>query len=191
MAGAHRAALPGVGMGPAGPAAGLGSDEVLAARAASGDRAAFDVLVRRFAGPLLAFVMVRIRDRHDAEEVVQESFLRAWGAIEGFDSRRRFSTWLYTIARNQAVSVVRARRPRALGPEPVDDRPEEPAVSGVWAVASLVLASDAYECLWLRYVDGRTAGEIAAITGRSVVGVRVLLHRSRARLRVALEREGG
>jgi RNA polymerase sigma-70 factor (ECF subfamily) len=156
-----------------------------------GDRPSFDALAERFAGPLLAFVLVRVGDRHDAEEVVQEAFLRAWRAIGRFDQRRRFSTWLYTIARNEAVSLTRSkRRHEAPATEPIAPGPTPRPGRGVWSLAAAVLGPDEYECVWLRYADGRTAREIAAITGRSGVGVRVLLHRARARLREALEREG-
>lgn len=77
-------------------------DDVLVARAQAGDRGAFEELVRRHANGLFAVVVRLSRDRQEAEEAVQEAFLRAWRGIGDFKGEARFFTWLYRIGVNEA-----------------------------------------------------------------------------------------
>jgi RNA polymerase sigma-70 factor (ECF subfamily) len=171
-----------------------GSDEQLARRAGAGDRDAFDSLVRRFADRVLSFVRTRVRDPHDAEEATQETFLRAWSSISRFDPSRRFSTWLFTIAHRQSLDVLRRRRPS--GPrlargedEATSGHPERPTSGreSVWELARSLLPDGAYELLYLSYAEGKSPADLARITGRTSVAVRVTLHRARERLRRELE----
>lgn len=89
------------------------SDEQLYARYRSGDRAAFEVLLRRHRAPLFSFVIrfLGTTDHAGAEDIVQDAFLRI---VRGGDweGRSRFSTWLYTIARNLCVDGMRRQRHR-------------------------------------------------------------------------------
>ena len=89
------------------------SEAALARRAASGQSDAFGELVRRYEAPLFRFLLLRCSSREDAEELCQESFLRAWSRIDMYDPRRRFSTWLFTLAHRLAVSRLRAAPPPA------------------------------------------------------------------------------
>jgi RNA polymerase sigma-70 factor (ECF subfamily) len=179
------------------PARSAPTDESLAAAAAGGDRAAFGALIDRHADRVFRFVLARLRDRHDAEEVTQEAFLRAWGAIGRYDGRWRFSTWLFTIARREAITVLRRRRDerglaRATTEEERRIEPSEEARErSLWALARAVLGHEEYEAMWLRYVEDRSTREIATIVGKNGVSVRVMLHRARERLRQALAAEEG
>jgi len=190
------------GVGARGAPLGGMSDERLASRAAEGNRDAFAELVRRYGDRVLGLTMSRLRMRADAEEAAQETFLRAWRGIKTFDSERRFSAWIMTIAHRQAVEVMRRRkresddrerrvseaRAKESGPE------HAPAPTGgggrVWAIARDVLKADAYEALWLRYAEGCSPQEVARVMGKTSVWVRVTLHRSRGRLAEALAIEG-
>src|SRR5687767_8966703 len=79
-------------------------DERLALRAHAGCSSSFDALVRRMQSPLLGFLIRQLRNRADAEDVLQETFVRAYVNLSAFDPRWRFKTWLFAIARNLAVS---------------------------------------------------------------------------------------
>ncbi|MCA1700319.1 MAG: hypothetical protein LC790_16020, partial [Actinobacteria bacterium] len=70
-------------------------DEALVARAQRGDRAAFEALVRRYAERLYAVILRFVGTSHEAEEITQEAFLRAWRALPRFEARAQFFTWLY------------------------------------------------------------------------------------------------
>jgi RNA polymerase sigma-70 factor, ECF subfamily len=85
-------------------------DEELVAAALDGDERAFAVLVRRYQRRLVAFLGQLVGDLEVARELAQETFLRAWSALERFDPRFRFSTWLFRIAHNLGIDQLRRRR---------------------------------------------------------------------------------
>src|SRR4051812_25411358 len=69
----------------------------------------FEELVRRFQSPLLHFLTRRLSSQHDAEDLVQETFLTAYRSLGQYDSSSRFSTWVFTIANRLAISSRRGR----------------------------------------------------------------------------------
>src|SRR5919202_4650150 len=87
-------------------------DEVAIRNARNGDRDAFRVLVERHARPVFRLAYRMTGNHTDAEEMVQETFLRAWKQIEKFDGRASFSTWLYRICANCSLDHIRARQRR-------------------------------------------------------------------------------
>ncbi len=179
--------------------AGGASDETLASRARAGDAASFGVLVERHAGRVQRFALARLRDRHDAEEVTQETMLRAWRSIRTYREGEVFGAWVMAIARREIVNVIRRRQKSARDRDPASRRRDaseagdgggDGIVGGtVWEMARESLGADAFEAVWLRYVEGMEPGQIARVLGRSRVGVRVLLHRARNTLRERLELE--
>src|SRR5215471_14183491 len=89
------------------------SDETAVARARSGDADAFRVLVERHSRPLFRLAFRMTGNEQDAEDVVQESMLRAYRQLNKFDERASFGTWLYRIAVNCSLDLVRARKRRS------------------------------------------------------------------------------
>src|SRR6185503_20466984 len=85
------------------------SAEALAIEAQGGSVQAFEQLVTRFEGPLYRYLWMRTHDAPAAEDLVQEAFLRAWQKLAHYDSRWRFSTWLYTLAERLCISSRRSR----------------------------------------------------------------------------------
>ena len=82
---------------------------MLVERCQAGDRAAFDELYVRYQRRLYRFCLQRMGSAHDAEDVVQESFVRAWRALPRFAGERRFYPWLTVIAANLCVDTLRRR----------------------------------------------------------------------------------
>ncbi|MBC7975181.1 MAG: sigma-70 family RNA polymerase sigma factor [Myxococcales bacterium] len=164
------------------------SAEELAQRARAGSRGSFDELVVRYRPQLVAFLARRLTDAADAEDVAQETFLRAYDHLASYDPDRPFATWLFTIGKNVAANhaVSRARREaRRLGEvteATVGVEGEDAAASEVWRRAATVLSPAAYRVLWLRYAQGLTVGEIATELRRSSVAIKVMLFRARRRL---------
>jgi RNA polymerase sigma-70 factor (ECF subfamily) len=169
------------------------SDEELARRAREGSRDAFSALVQRFERPLLRFLCIRTGRVEDSEELVQETFLRAWHNLERYDPTRRFATWLYTIAKRLAISHQRRERGALLGAEALAEHPgaePDPQSSAsereesleLWSLAARVLGQEERSALWLRYGEDLTPAEIAQVLGRRQVTVRVLLFRAREKL---------
>jgi RNA polymerase sigma-70 factor, ECF subfamily len=88
------------------------NDESLVARFQSGDRSAFTVLVRRHQRPLYHFAFRQLRSAPAAEDVVQETFVRVVQNAADFKHEARFTTWVYTIARNLCIDQLRKRAHR-------------------------------------------------------------------------------
>ena len=86
------------------------TDEKLVELALDGDEEAYGVLVRRYQRRLTAFLGQLVGDLELARELSQEAFIRAWSALERFDPRYRFSTWLFRIAHNLGIDQLRRRR---------------------------------------------------------------------------------
>jgi len=175
------------------------SDEQLAAAAQRGCHASWAMLTRRYEDRLLHFLWHRTPQPADAEDLCQETLLRAWRKIDQFDPARRFAAWLFTIAARLAVDAHRRRgnrppstvRETSMDPAPDKDPAtalaEREAGRNLWAWAKLELTTDQYEATWLRYGETLTPDEIARVMGRSAVSIRVMLLRARRRLRKALE----
>jgi RNA polymerase sigma-70 factor, ECF subfamily len=155
-------------------------------------KACFEELVRRFEMPLLHFLTRRLGSRHDAEDLLQETFLVAYRNLHRYRSPWRFSTWLFTIANRLAVSSRRRRCLPTLGDggliEPACANDPRAAAQGnemrgkLWDAARQILEPDAFTAVWLSYVESMSAVDIGQVLGRNANAVRILLHRARARL---------
>lgn len=178
--------------------------EALALEAQGGSVQAFEALVTRFEAPLYRYLWMRTRDAALAEDLTQDSFLRAWQNLARYDSRWRFSTWLYTLAERLCVSSKRSRgkEPRiehgegtlgsvAAGLDPAHDAAERDEGRALWETATRILRPEERSALWLRYAEDLSMEEIGGILGRPAVTVRVLLFRARGRLQAALEEQAG
>src|SRR5262245_26670678 len=89
------------------------TDAAAVAKARAGDPHAFSVLVDRHSRSLFRLAFRMTGNEQDAEDVVQESFLRAYRQLSKFDERASFGTWLYRIAANCSLDLVRTRQRRA------------------------------------------------------------------------------
>ncbi|MEJ2054040.1 MAG: sigma-70 family RNA polymerase sigma factor [Calditrichaceae bacterium] len=90
------------------------TDEELIARFQNGDNYAFDLLVKRYKDPLMNFVFRFVGDKNEAEDIVQETFLRLFKNKHYYKEIAKFSTWIYTIAGNLAKTELRKRKRRKL-----------------------------------------------------------------------------
>jgi RNA polymerase sigma-70 factor (ECF subfamily) len=86
------------------------TDEQLITLYIDGDDTAFDSLVRRHTNAVYGFVIRLVRRQADAEDVVQNTFIKAWKHIDSFNVNMNFRTWLFTIARNTAFDLARKRK---------------------------------------------------------------------------------
>ena len=160
-----------------------GQDQgALLARARQGDVDAFALLFEALR-PTVYAVACRLVGANDAEDVVMETYLKAWRAIPQFTGRAALSTWLYRIAHNCALDALRARARQPLVSAPRQD--DEPAATSDWPDTTQRLPSDAIAgaetdalirqaldqlpvehraTLLLRFADGLSYAEIAAAT---------------------------
>jgi RNA polymerase sigma-70 factor (ECF subfamily) len=188
------------------------SDEELMRRAGRGDREALGRLFDRHQPALFAFLCRFLGDAATAEDVVQDVFWRVWERRTIFDGSRRFTTWLYVIARHTALNEVKKPYRRAAPLSELSEElqehlqmPDDAPLGSDLAIRDLYLREKVREalqalppdqrlCLILREYEGRSHAEIGEILGCSEGYARVLAHRARAALRVLLrpllKREG-
>jgi RNA polymerase sigma-70 factor (ECF subfamily) len=166
---------------------GAESLEQLAEQAQAGCLVSFEKIVEQNKNRLFTYLLQLIGNAEDAEDVAQETFIKAYRHLHSFDGRARFSTWLYAIAKNTAFSCLRRRKPNQPieGLEEVLPAPEQRVdfdqVDSIWTIAR-TLKPNLFEILWLFYGEGFSLNEVAQITGGNAVTVRVNLHRARAAL---------
>jgi RNA polymerase sigma factor (sigma-70 family) len=162
----------------------------LADASRAGDQEAFSELVRRLAPGLHRYLVATGTAASDADDLVQEAFIRAHRALADFDRRYAFTTWLYTIAHRLRLNRrARVDRQVALGaiPEPAAPeadaaRFEEAPATPLWDLARALLPERQMHALWLRYGEDMDIGAIARVLGTNALNIRVMLHRARARL---------
>ncbi len=169
-------------------------DEDAIAAVLAGDVESFRLLVVRYQRALFALVRSFVRDEGQAEDLVQESFLRAFEALAGFDpARGRFKAWLYQLTRNRCRDAL--RRARA-APVPLPELEAETVVAGDSAVSARLdaalagLAPERRVAFLLVEVHGLTLAEAAEIEDVAVGTIKSRASRARAALRAALAPEG-
>ena len=86
------------------------TDEALVRSVLSGDRERFELLVERYQTRLVNYLYRMVRNLEEAHDLTQEVFIRVYQALDRYDSQYRFSTWLFRVAQNAAIDVIRKRR---------------------------------------------------------------------------------
>ncbi len=182
------------------------SDEQLVARAANRDAAALERLYDRYASAVMGIALRIVGDRALAEEVVQETFWRAWRSAEAFVSGRgAFAGWLFGIARNLSIDYCRRRKARPQVIEAGDDQPidrvadpESDVAEAAWAsikhqqvhAALNELPIEQRRVIELAYFGGLTRQEIAATTGEPLGTIHTRARLALHKLREALSARG-
>jgi RNA polymerase sigma-70 factor (ECF subfamily) len=180
--------------------AGAEREADLVARARDGDRDAFEQLVLLHADRLYAVVLRVSGDRDEAEEVVQETFLRAWRSLQRFEGRSQFFTWLYRIGINEARRSHERRGSRPQSAPLADAAAEIPderqapharaqahELRGALERAILALPLDYRMPLVLRDVEGLSTAQAAAAMDLGEAAFKSRLHRARLAVRAAVE----
>lgn len=179
----------------------MSDDSQLILSAREGDRRAFELLVLRYQDRLYAAMVQVTGSADEAEDVVQEAFVRAFLKLDTFQNNSQFFTWLYRIAFNSALSRLRRRKGvssldqvrETVGDEPIDegDGPDgrmlqEERVRMV-RLALEQMTDDHRTILILREMEEQAYEDIAEILQISIGTVRSRLNRARAALRIILE----
>ncbi len=163
---------------------------------------AFSVLIERYRAPLLRRCERRLRNRHDAEDALQETMLRAYRGLGGFRGQASVSTWLTAIADNQCASLAQRRARHVMGEhlrqlillheevrqpayESGDDRPGR-----VQRTLARAPRRDR-EILFMRFFQDLTLEEIASTLGIGLSTAKMRLYRALARAQSRLEDSAG
>ncbi len=177
-------------------------DRTLVDEAIAGSHGAFETLVRRYQTRVVNFALAIVRDTGEAEDVAQETFLRAHRSLGRFRGESSFKTWIYTIAANTArTAMARRGRRQRVGDQSLD-ADETRGADQVPAVApdpeALLVTRDAIDralatlpeelrlAVVLRDVEGLDYTEIARVTGAPIGTVESRIFRARRKLRTLL-----
>ncbi len=181
-------------------------DRALAAWAAQGRESAYRELLSRYERPVFSLVFRMVRDRSLAEDLAQESFIRAFNAIDSYDPTYKFSSWIFKIANNHAIDHLRKRRldtvsihgaPSASSAEEqertritLESREEQPdayvesrELGGLVEEAIGRLRPEYRTAIMLRHVEGYAYEEIAETMDLPLGTVKTYLHRARKELK--------
>ena len=185
------------------------SDQEVVLMARAGREAAYRELIRRYERPIFALLFRMVRDRELAEDLSQETFIKALNAIESYRPEFKFSSWIFKIANNAAIDHLRRREldtlsldgsPHAETPEAMQatalqigarqesplDAVEAKELGGAIEVAIGRLRPEYRSCILLRHVEGRAYEEIAEMLDLPLGTVKTYIHRARNELRQAL-----
>lgn len=184
------------------------SDRDLVEAAQRGDAEAFGALVRRHQRRIYRLAVHMLRNAAEAEDVTQETFVRAYGALDRFDGRSEPFTWMYRIAVNLSLNTIRARKPSRSGTthdDPrvagalVERRPSmaDPAAQTSDRRLAIALCESMDELsdtlrttLILVSVDGLSHTEAAEVLGCPEGTIAWRVHEARKKLRASLAKRG-
>jgi len=185
------------------------SDQDVVLEARAGRQSAYRELVRRYERPIFSLIYRMVRNREQAEDLSQETFVKALNAIESYRPEYKFSSWIFKIANNVSIDHLRRREldtlsldgsPHALTPEAIQasalqlgDRQETALeeleakeLGGEIEIAIAALRPEYRACILLRHVEGRPYEEIATMLDLPLGTVKTYIHRARGELRQAL-----
>ena len=169
-------------------------DRELVRRVLAGQTDDFRALVDRYQQPIFRFASGLLGNREEAEDVTQEAFLAGFANLSGYDSSRAaFSTWLFTIARNRCINLLKQRRPIALNePDSIGGvAPADPIVSQELSLrldrALAALPVEQRSAFVLAEIEKLPYAEIARIEQTSLGTVKSRIHRAKQRLQSLLE----
>lgn len=185
----------------------LADEHLLVAAAKSGDTAAFEELVNRYERKIFRLTMNITGNAEDAEDAMQDAFLKSYMHLQSFHEDSRFYTWLVRIAANEALMRLRKRRPNQISlDEPIegeddlmpreiedwDPSPEQryaqSEIKGILNEVILQLEPDYRAVFVLRDVEELSTEETARTLGISIPAVKSRLLRARLKLRQKLNR---
>jgi RNA polymerase sigma-70 factor (ECF subfamily) len=165
----------------------------LVSDALAGSQPAFEQIVRRYQRPVISLIVRMTGDRAQAEDLAQETFVKAFRNLKSFDSTRRLSSWLFRIAHNTTLDALRRLKPEVVEFEglregdphrdpaaPPTPDPLEQAALGAALTRALLALRPAYRAaIALRYDQQLPFDEIGQILGVPEVTARTYVHRAR------------
>ena len=185
------------------------TDQEIVALAVEGREAAYRELIRRYERPVFSLILRMVRDRQLAEDLSQETFIKALNAIATYRPEFKFSSWIFKIANNAAIDQLRRRSvqtlsldgaPNATTPDEIEATVLQIGDRGESALAAMEarelgssieraigqLRPEYRSCILLRHVEGLAYEEIAQLLELPLGTVKTYIHRARHELRESL-----
>jgi RNA polymerase sigma factor (sigma-70 family) len=157
-----------------------------------GNANAFSFLVNKYQDIVFSIALKVLKNREDAEEMAQESFIKAFRSLNSFQGKAKFSTWLYSITYNTCITYTRKKKPVTSqienlplsseeSEESFSDFPEESKARYLEA-AMKQLPEEEYTMLVLYYYEDQSVEDLCQVTGLTESNVKVKLFRARKKL---------
>jgi len=168
------------------------TDTEAVAQVQAGNRDAYRYLVERYSPSVFRLTYRITRNEQDAEDLVQDVFLKAYKAMGDFDGRSNFSTWLYRIAANASLDVLRLRKPRAEMPEVKDSAPTPERLAAAGQIRGRLqeamgeLSDQERAAFVMRHFEQRPIAEIAEALSLRENATKHSIFRAVRKLRAAL-----
>ena len=157
-----------------------------------GQSNAFSYIVEKYQDIVFSIALKVLRNRDDAEEMAQESFIKAYKSLHTFKGNAKFSTWIYRITYNTCISELRKRKMHFASTEDIEikDETKEINLDGIpeenraQAIKEAMdqLPEDEYTLVLLYYFEEQSVEEISKVTGLSESNTKVKLFRARKKL---------
>jgi RNA polymerase sigma factor, sigma-70 family len=164
-----------------------------------GNVQAFSFLVEKYQKMVYTLALKLMKKPEEAEEMAQDTFIKAFHKIDSYEGKSKFSTWLYSITYNACISELRKRRIefKSLDDRQVSDQDEQRMYDyykenrkedqeKYLALAMEKLPEDDQVLVTLYYYENQSMDEISLITGLTVSNIKVKIHRARKRMQVML-----
>lgn len=185
------------------------TDQEVVARARKGAEAAYRELIGRYQRPVLSLIYRLVRDRELAEDLTQDTFVKVLNALDRYNPKHKFSSWIFRIAHNTAIDQLRKKNPATLsldgsphaadadeaqasGFTPVDSAPDPAEYTASREIgreieAALALLRPEYRtAIILWHMEGRPYDEISEIMNLPLGTVKTFIHRARNELKKKL-----
>lgn len=160
-----------------------------------GNVAAFSVLVERYQNLVYSLALKLLKKTEEAEEMAQDTFVKAFQKLDTYEGKSKFSTWLYSITYNACISELRKRRIQfsSLEDQRISDQDEmrmhdyfsetkKEDQEKYLSIALGKLPEDDQVLVTLYYYENKSMDEISVITGLTVSNIKVKIHRARKRM---------
>ncbi len=170
-------------------------DEHIITQVLSGQTQAYAMLINKHKNLAFSIALRVVRNSEDAEEIVQDAFLKAFKSLGSFKQTSTFKTWLYRIVYNTAISKTRKKRTEysALDDELIDNYTEDDIIENLsemngdeknYLITKILkhLSEQEYVIINLFYLEGLPIEDIVEVTGLSKSNVKVKLHRIRKKI---------
>ncbi|SHJ14490.1 RNA polymerase sigma-70 factor, ECF subfamily [Rubritalea squalenifaciens DSM 18772] len=166
------------------------TDEELVRMVLAGCTNSYRSIIARYENKLMAFLLKRLNERSDAQDVCQETFIAIYRNLESFDTEKSFSAWIYGIARNKANDHFRKLKPLPepanasdiLSTTPRTDLDSNEQAEVFWDEARRLLSDDQFTALWLHYQQEMPVKMISETMKQSPSNVKIHLFRGRKAL---------
>ena len=165
-----------------------------------GNTGAFSFLVEKYQDMIYGLCLKMLQNAEDAEELAQDTFVKAYRSLNSYKGNSKFSTWLYRIAYNASISLIRKRKLElhSLDEQRLSDEDEvriqqqlgqikKEEVSAYLKKAIERLPGDDQVLITLFYYEEQSVEEVAQITGLTESNVKVKIHRARKKMHIFLK----